>query len=65
MINGKIRFIYWKEEKFWIGYLEEFPDYLTQAESFEELQMNLRDLYNDLTSGKIPFVRKIAELEVA
>jgi hypothetical protein len=65
MINGKIRFVYWKEEKFWIGYLEEFPDYLTQAESFEELQVNLKDLYSDLTSGKIPFVRKIAELEVA
>ncbi len=48
----------------WIGYLEEFPDYLTQAESFEELQENLRDLLRDLTSGQLPGVRRVAELPV-
>ena len=38
----------------WIGYFEEFPDYLTQGESIGELEENLRDLYRDLTSGEIP-----------
>lgn len=28
----------------WFGYLEEFPDYWTQAESKEELEENLRDI---------------------
>jgi hypothetical protein len=46
----------------WLGHLEEFPDYLTQAENFSELQENLRDLYQDLTSGVIPGVRRVAEL---
>jgi predicted RNase H-like HicB family nuclease len=27
----------------WLGYFEEFPDYLTQGETIEELQENLRD----------------------
>jgi len=48
----------------WLGYLEEFPDYLTQGESLSELEDNLRDLYQDLTSGEIPGVRKVAELSV-
>ncbi len=48
----------------WLGYLEEFPDYLTQAESLAELQENLRDLYQDLTSGAIPGVRRVAELSL-
>jgi hypothetical protein len=48
----------------WLGYLEEFPDYLTQGESVTELEENLRDLYRDLTSGVIPGVRKVAELSV-
>ncbi len=48
----------------WMGYLEEFPDYLTQGESFEELQENLRDLLRDLTSGELPGVRRVAELPV-
>ncbi len=46
----------------WLGYFEEFPDYLTQGESLEQLQENLRDLYKDLTSGDISGVRRIAEL---
>ena len=28
----------------WLGYLEEFPDYVTQGESLGELEENLRDL---------------------
>jgi hypothetical protein len=40
----------------WIGYLEEFPDYLTQAETLDELQVNLTDLYRDLNSGDVPGV---------
>jgi len=48
----------------WIGYLEDFPDYVTQGESLEELKDNLRDLYRDLTSGGIPGVRRVAELSV-
>jgi predicted RNase H-like HicB family nuclease len=61
---SKQRFIYWQDDDMWLGYLEEFPDYMTQGESFEELQENLKDLYEELTSGRIPGVRRVAELEV-
>lgn len=60
-----IRFIHWQDENMWLGYLEEYPDYMTQGETLDELKENLRDLYKDLTSGFIPCVRKVAELEVA
>ena len=61
----KKRFVYWKEDDMWVGYLEEYPDYWTQGESLEELKENLKDLYKDLTSGSIPCVRKVDGLEVA
>ena len=48
----------------WLGYFEDFPDYVTQGESLAQLEDNLRDLYRDLTSGEIPGIRKIAELSV-
>lgn len=48
----------------WLGYLEEYPDYMTQGESLSELEENLRDLYRDITSGEIPGVRRVAELVV-
>ncbi len=49
----------------WLGYLEEYPDYMTQGETLEELQLNLKDSYQELTSGNIPGVRRVAELPIA
>ncbi len=48
----------------WLGYLDDFPDYMTQAETPEELQENLKELCEELTSGKIPGVRHAAELQI-
>jgi len=49
----------------WLGYIEEFPDYLTQGETLEELQANLKDIYYDITGGQVPGVRHVAELQLA
>jgi predicted RNase H-like HicB family nuclease len=38
---------------------------MTQGKSLDELKENLKDIYDDLTSGSIPYVRKVAELEIA
>jgi predicted RNase H-like HicB family nuclease len=62
---GTARFVYWQGDDMWFGYLEEYPDYMTQGKSLDELKENLKDIYDDLTSGSIPYVRKVAELEIA
>ena len=62
--HEKIKFIYWHDGSYWLGYIEEYPDYMTQGESMEELQENLKDIYKELSSGNIPNVRKTAELEL-
>jgi len=49
----------------WLGFIEDFPDYMTQGETLEELQENLKDIYDDLTGGKVPGVRRIADLQIA
>ncbi|RCK78630.1 MAG: hypothetical protein OZSIB_1157 [Candidatus Ozemobacter sibiricus] len=59
------RYVYWQEGAYWLGYFEEYPDYLTQGRSLDELKENLRDLFKDLTSGEIPSVRRKATLKVA
>ena len=61
----KLKYIYWEDEGMWLGYLEEYPDYMTQGASIDELQYNLKDIYKELTSGDIPHVRKVAELQVS
>jgi len=61
----KTKYIYWRDEDMWLGYLEDYPDYWTEGQTEEELRENLADIFRELTSGAIPNVRKRAELEVA
>lgn len=60
-----VKFVYWEEDGFWIGYLQDYPDYWTQGETLEDLKDHLRDLYHDLMSGDIPGIRKVDELVIS
>jgi predicted RNase H-like HicB family nuclease len=60
-----VRYVYWQEKDYWLGYLEQFPDYWTQGESLEDLKEHLKDLYEDLSNERIPEARRVAELEVS
>ena len=59
------KYIYYQEDEMFIGWLEEFPDYKTQGETLDELKENLKDIYQELTSGRIPHVLQVGELLVA
>lgn len=61
----KIRFVYWEDDGAWLGYLEEYPDYMTQGESLEDLMEHLRDLYADFQSGELQGIRRVAEMVVS
>jgi hypothetical protein len=41
---GDKRFIYYREDDMFVGWLDEYPDYRTQGEILEELEENLKDL---------------------
>ena len=59
-----VRYVHWQEDGVWLGYFEEFPDYITQGQTLAELRENLRELYRDLTSGDIAGIRRVSELTV-
>jgi predicted RNase H-like HicB family nuclease len=61
----RVNIVYWEEQGAWLGYLQEYPDYWTQGETLEDLKEHLKDLYQDITGGEIPGIRKVGELEVA
>jgi len=63
-VNG-LRYVYWQDGEAWLGYLEEFPAYLTQGDSLADLEEHPLDLHADLTSGAIPCVRRVGELQAA
>jgi predicted RNase H-like HicB family nuclease len=59
-----LKFVHWQDGDHWLGYLQDYPNYWTQGESFDDLKDHLKDLYEDLTSGQIPEVRKVDELVI-
>lgn len=62
--QGKaLGFTYWQDGGVWLGYLDEFPDYLTQGESLVDLKAHLLSLQEDIVSGEIPRVRRHGTLE--
>jgi predicted RNase H-like HicB family nuclease len=60
-----VGFTYWQDGEFWLGHLDEFPDYTTQGKSLDDLKEHLQDLHRELTNGVIPGARRRAELEIA
>ncbi len=61
----KVKYTYWRDGEYYLGFLNDYPDYVTQGYSKEELLANLTELLKDIESGEVPFVRKVEELVVA
>jgi predicted RNase H-like HicB family nuclease len=59
-----VKIVYWEEDGAWVGYLQEYPDYWSQGQTLGDLKDHLKDLYQDLTSGEIPGVRKVEEMVI-
>ena len=60
-----VQYTFWQDEEFFIGYLNDYPDYETQGYSKDELMQNLKSLLKDIESKEIPFIRKVEELALA
>jgi len=60
-----IQYTFWQDGEFFLGYLNDYPDYETQAYSKEEVIENLRDLLKEFESGEVPFIKKVEEMVVA
>ena len=60
-----LKYTFWQDGEFFLGYLNDYPDYQTQAYSKEELIENLKDLLTDMDSGEVPFIRKVEEMAIA
>ena len=60
-----LKYTFWQDGDFFLGFLNDYPDYWTQGTSKEDLLESLKDLLTDLESGEIPSVRKVEEMTVA
>ena len=53
-METKLRMIYWKGEKFWVGKLLEYPEIMTQGVTLEELEENMKEAYMLMAMDDVP-----------
>ena len=57
--------IYMKKNDWFIGHIQEYPDYESQGKSLDELKENLIEIYKDIHQGLIPEAEAFQLMEVA
>jgi len=64
MLSGssKMTLVYWKSDKFWLGKLLEHPEIMTQGESVEELEENIKDAFLLMAMDKVPQEYQVKEI---
>jgi predicted RNase H-like HicB family nuclease len=60
-----LKYTFWQDGDFLVGFLNDYPDYATQGTTKEDLVENLKDLLVDLESGEVLYIRQVDELLVA
>lgn len=63
-MKAKMTMIYWKGEKFWLGKLLEHPEIMTQAETLEELEENIKDAYLLMAMDEVPEEHQMKEVAI-
>lgn len=53
-MGHQLKMVYWKGEKFWLGKLLEHPEIMTQGETVEELEENIKDAYQAMVLDDVP-----------
>ena len=60
----KVSIIYKEEDGWYVGHIQQYPDYESQGKTLEELKKNLLDIYNDIKNGLVPDVKPSKVLEL-
>jgi len=63
-MEQKLTMLYWKGEKFWLGKLMEHPEIMTQGESVEELEKNIKDAYRSMVMDDVPEKFQVKQIVV-
>jgi len=54
--------VYWKSDKFWLGKLLEHPEIMTQGETLEELEENIKDAFLLMAMDEVPQEYQMKEI---
>lgn len=63
-MHTKMNMIYWKTDSFWLGKLLEHPEIMTQGETLEELEENIKDAYLMMAMDDVPEKYETKEITI-
>lgn len=63
-MGKKVTMVYWRGDKLWLGKLLEYPEIMSQGESVDELEENLKDAYILMVMDDVPTEYKVKEIAV-
>jgi predicted RNase H-like HicB family nuclease len=63
-MKTKMTMIYWKGEKYWLGKILEHPEIMSQGETLEELETNVKDAYLMMALDDVPNDHKLKEIAI-
>ena len=63
-MKPKMTMLYWKSDKFWLGKLLEHPEIMTQGETLEELEENIKDAYLLMAMDDVPEEYETKEITI-
>ncbi len=61
----KLNIVFKKEKEWFIGHIQEYPDYESQGKTLDELKENLIEIYHDINKGLVPDAEPFQLLEMA
>ncbi|MBN1687571.1 MAG: type II toxin-antitoxin system HicB family antitoxin [Candidatus Omnitrophica bacterium] len=64
-MQTKMKMVYWKGEKFWVGRLVDHPEIMTQGETLTELEENMIDAYRLMLLDDVPDQYETKEIVLA
>ena len=63
-MKPKMTMVYWKSDKFWLGKLLEHPEIMTQGETLEEFEENIKDAYLLMAMDDVPEEYEVKEIAI-
>ncbi|MFA5367040.1 MAG: type II toxin-antitoxin system HicB family antitoxin [Dehalococcoidia bacterium] len=63
-MSTSMTLLYWKGERFWLGKLLEHPEIMTQGETIDELERNIREAYILMAMEDVPEEHKTKKIAI-
>ena len=63
-MSAEMNMVCWKGETFWVGKLLDHPEIMSQGESLEELEANIKEAYLLMTMDDVPEEHSIKTIAI-